>query len=107
MSMAPDLKVVPSEVDGWDVIRADEGTALTNHPTKESAERAAELRAREESLSEEGTGDVIVDPDHPHGIDDARQGVKPAFLSLTGLLIGIGVLIVVIGLIASLTGFGS
>src|SRR5215213_5374871 len=73
MSMAPDLKVVPSEVDGWDVIRADEGTALTNHPTKESAERAAELRAREESLSEEGTGDVIVDPDHPHGIDDARR----------------------------------
>ena len=102
-----DLKVVPSEVDGWDVIRADEGTALTNHPTKESAEQAAKMRAREESLSEEGPGDVIVDTDHPHGIDDARQGVKPAFLSLTALLIGIGVLIVVIALIASLTGFGS
>ena len=105
--MAPDLKVVPSEVDGWDVIRADEGTALTNHPTKESAERAAEMRAREDSLSEEGPGDVIVDPDHPHGIDDDREGVKTAFLSLTALLVGIGILAVVIALIGALTGFGS
>ena len=51
-----DLKVVKSDVDGWDVVRADEGVALTNHPTREDAEAAAHMRAQEDSISEEERG---------------------------------------------------
>ena len=102
-----DLKVVPSEVDGWDVVRADEGVALTNHPTRESAEEAAKLRADEDSISEESEGEVIVDPEHPHGIDDSNRGMKTYFFSVGGLLVAVTILAVVIALIGALTGFGS
>jgi Uncharacterized protein conserved in bacteria (DUF2188) len=101
------LKVMPSEVDGWDVVREDEGVALSNHPTRESAEKAAHIRADEERLSEEGGEPVVVDTEHVHAIDDAREGVKPAFLSLGALLIAVTLLATVIALIGALTGFGS
>lgn len=102
-----DLKVVPSEVDGWDVVNVEDGVGLTNHPTRESAEEAARMRAAEDSISEEGEGDVIVDPEHSHGIDDDQHGVKTAFFSLGGLLAIVTILAVAIALIASVTGFGS
>lgn len=102
-----DLKVVPSEVDGWDVVNADEGVAVTNHPTRESAEEAARMRAAEHSISEEGAGDVIVDPEHPHGIDDDQRGVKTAFFSLGGLLALVTLIAVTVALVAALTNFGS
>jgi Uncharacterized protein conserved in bacteria (DUF2188) len=101
-----DLKVVRNELDGWDVVRADENVALTNLPTREAAEEAARQRAQEESISEEGPGDVIVDTEHTHGIDDAERGMKTAFLSIGGLLAAIAVLAIVIALIVSLTNFG-
>ena len=46
------LKVMPNELDGWDVVREDEGVALTNHPDRASAEAAARLRAEEEHIGE-------------------------------------------------------
>ena len=101
------LKVMPNEVSGWDVVREDEGTALSNHPTREEAEAAANIRADEERLGDVGDAPVIVDPEHVHPIDDARTGMLPAFLSLTGLLIAVTVLVVVVALIGALTGFGS
>jgi hypothetical protein len=103
----PDLKVVPSEIDGWDVVRADEGVALTNLPTREAAEEAARMRAREESISEEGAGDVIVDTEHPHGIDDDQRGVRTAFFTLGGLLATVAILAALVALIGALTGFGA
>jgi hypothetical protein len=102
-----DLKVVKSDVDGWDVIRADEGVALTNHPSREEAEAAAHMRAQEDSISEESEGEVFVRPDEHHGVDDERQGMKTAFFSLGGLLAAVALLAVVIAVIAALTGFGS
>ena len=102
-----DLKVVPSEVDGWDVVNTEDGVAVTNHPTREAAEEAAHMRAQEDSISEDSEGEVIVDPEGSHGIDDDQRGVKTAFFSLGGLLALVTVLAVVIALIASLTGFGS
>jgi len=101
------LKVVRNEVDGWDVVREDEDVALSNHPTRESAEAAAGIRADEERVGDEGGTDVEVKPDEVHGIDDAEQGMKPAFLTMGSLLVAIAVLIVVIALIAALTDFGS
>jgi hypothetical protein len=101
------LKVVPNEVDGWDVVREDEGVALSNHPDRKSAELAAGLRAEEEHIAESGGEPVVVAPDEVHAIDDTRQGVKPAFLYLAGLLVLITILVIVVSLTGSLTGFGS
>lgn len=101
------LKVVRNEVDGWDVVREDEDAALSNHPTRESAEEAAGIRSEEERASDEGGEPVEVKPGEVHAIDDTRQGMKPAFFSMGGLLVAIAVLIVAIALIASLTDFGS
>ena len=42
-----------------------------------------------------------------HAIDDTRQGMKPAFLAGGALLLAITILIVVLALTGSLTGFGS
>lgn len=101
------LKVVRNEIDGWDVLREGDDEALTNHPSREEAEAAARLRAREDSVSEpEGDG-VIVEEREVHGIDDARQGVRPAFLALGGLLLAVTLLAIVLALTGSLTGFGS
>jgi len=101
------LKVVRNEVDGWDVVREDEDVALSNHPDKASAEVAAQLRAEEEHIGESGGEPVVVAPDEVHAIDDTREGVKPAFLYLAGLLALITILIVVLALTGSLTDFGS
>ncbi len=101
------LKVVRNEIDGWDVLREDEGVALSNHPDRESAEAAAQLRAEEDRVSEEGDEPVVVAPDEVHGIDDARQGMRPAFLALGGLLAAVTLLLVILALTGSLTGFGS
>jgi len=103
----PDLKVQPNEIDGWDVVRADEDVALTNHPTRESAEEAARMRSQEESLSEEGPGEVIVDPDHTHAIDETQRGVKTYFVAVIGLLIAIAILATIAALVGAETGFGS
>ena len=101
------LTVIRNEVDGWDVIEEHGGKALSNHPTMESAEEAAAMRAEEERISEEGGGPVVVDTEHVHAIDDTQQGMKPAFLALFGLLAFITVLVIVLALTGSLTGFGS
>ena len=93
------LKVMPNEIDGWDVVREDEGVALSNHPTREQALEAATMRAEEERLGDNGDEPVVVDTEHVHGIDDARQGMRPAFLALFGLLAFITLLIVVISIV--------
>ncbi|MDX6581162.1 MAG: hypothetical protein QOI10_346 [Solirubrobacterales bacterium] len=101
------LKVVRNEVDGWDVVREDEDVAVSNHTDRASAEAAARLRAEEEHIGESGGEPVVVAPDEVHGIDDTRQGMTPAFLALVGLLAVITILVVVLSVTGSLTGFGS
>lgn len=101
------LRVVRNEVDGWDVIREDEGVSLSNHPDRASAEAAAELRAKEDRLTDEGDAPVEVHPEEVHGIDDSRQGMRRAFLVLGGLLALVAILIVILALAGELTGFGS
>ena len=61
------LKVVRNEVDGWDVVREDEGVALSNHPDRASAEEAAKLRAEEDHIGESGGEPVVVAPGEVHG----------------------------------------
>jgi hypothetical protein len=102
----PELKVVPNEVDGWDVIREDEGVALSNHPDRETAEQAARLRADEEHLGD--ADDVVaVDADAVHPIDDTRQGMRTYFVALIGLLVAVAILATVLALAGALTGFGA
>jgi hypothetical protein len=100
------LKVVPNEVDGWDVMRAEEGVSLTNFHEREAAERAARLIAHEEAHGGE-EADVIVDPAHPHGIDSEQRGVKLYFVAVIGLLIAIALIATAAALIGAETGFGS
>jgi Uncharacterized protein conserved in bacteria (DUF2188) len=97
------LMVVRNEIDGWDVVRDDEGVALSNHPTRQQAEAAAKLRAREEHISEP----VVVAGGIVHHIDDTRMGMRTAVLALGGLLLAVTILVVVLALTGSLTGFGS
>lgn len=101
------LKVVRNEIDGWDVLREDEGVALSNHPDRASAEAAAKIRADEDRVSQEGDEPVEVRPGEVHAIDDTRQGMRPAFLWLGGLMALVVLLLVVLALTGSLTGFGS
>ncbi len=101
------LKVMKNEVDGWDVVREDEGLALSNHHTREEAIAAAEIRSNEERVSDVGDTPVEVDTEHVHEIEDTRTGVKPAFLGGGALLLTIIAIIVIVSVIAAITGFGS
>ena len=101
------LKVMKNEVDGWDVVREDEDRALSNHPTKEEAIAAAEIRSDEERVNDAGDTPVEIDTAQPHEIEDARTGMKPAFFGGGALLLTVIALIVVIGAIVAITNFGS
>jgi hypothetical protein len=97
------LQVVPSEVGGWDVVREEDGMAVSNHATRESAELAARIRAAEQGSDE----DVRVNPQGIHAIDDESQGMRFALIALGVLLLVIVLVLVVLSLAGSLTGFGS
>src|SRR4051812_6068822 len=101
------LKVVRNEINGWDVVREDEDVALSNHTDRASAEAAAKLRADEEHIGQSGGEPVVVAADEVHGIDATRQGMRPAFLALIGLLALVALIVVILSLTGSLTGFGS
>jgi hypothetical protein len=100
------LKVMKNEVDGWDVVREDEDAALSNHPSKEEAIAAAEIRSNEERVNDVGDTPVEVDTDHVHEIEDARTGMKPAFFGGGALLLTMFLLIAVIATIVAITGLG-
>ena len=101
------LKVVRNEISGWDVVREDEDVALSNHRDRATAEAAAGLRAEEEHIGQSGGEPVVIRANEVHGIDDTRQGMKPAFLWLALLLGAIVVLVAVLSVTGALTGFGS
>jgi cell division protein FtsX len=95
----PNLIVVPNEVDGWDVLRSDDPQALTNTPTKETAVEAAEKILAEEG----GEGEVVVNEQTVHQLDDTSRGVKTYVIALLGLLAAVTVIIVITSLLASAT----
>ena len=101
------IKVMKNEVDGWDVIREDEDAALSNHPTREEAIAAAEIRSNEERVGDLGDEPVEVDTEHVHEIEDTRTGMKPAFFGGGALLIVIILIAAAAAIIAAATGFGS
>ena len=92
------LIVMPSEVDGWDVVREDDPQALTNAATREAAVRAAKA-----ILADEGGGEVVVDERDTHHLDDTSRGVKTYVFALLGLLALVIVIIVITSLLASWT----
>src|SRR4051794_19881568 len=95
------FEVLPSEAGGWDVVSSGDGMALSNHATRESAERAAKIRAEEEHSS------MSVNPNEVHGIDDDARGMRTALIALGVLFLAVLILLVVLALTGSLTGFGS
>jgi cell division protein FtsX len=93
------LIVVPNEIDGWDILREEDPQALTNTPTKETAVEAAERFLADEG----GEGEVVVDEQAVHRLDDTSRGVKTYVVALLGLLAAITVIIVITSLLASAT----
>jgi hypothetical protein len=99
-----EFEVVPDEIDGWDVQKVGEEQALSNHPTRESAEQAARLRGEEEQADEVR---VTVKEREVHHVDDESRGMRPTFIALAALLLFITLLIVVISVIGATTEFGA
>lgn len=98
---------MPNEVEGWDVVREEDGVALSNHMRREDALAAAKIRADEDYPTHQDGEPVTVEREQVHPIDDTRQGMKPAFLWLGALLVAVTILIIVLALTGALTGFGS
>jgi hypothetical protein len=92
------IKVAPSELDGWDVVREGEDVALTNLATKQEAEQAAHVFAEEDGHHAEI--EVSEEP-LQHGVGGEQRGVRTYFVALVGLLAAITALIVVISLVSS------
>ena len=101
------LKVVRNEVDGWDVVREDEDVALSNHPDRATRRRPHSCAPTRSTSASPAASPWSWPPDEVHAIDDTREGMKPAFLYLGGLLALITILVIVLALTGSLTGFGS
>jgi hypothetical protein len=99
-----EFEIVPDEVDGWDVMKRGETEALSNHPTRETAEAAARLRGEEEQADEVR---VTVKEQAVHHVDDESTGMRTAFVALAALLLFIALLIAVISLIGATTEFGA
>jgi cell division protein FtsX len=93
------LIVVPNEVDGWDILREEDPQALTNTPTKATAVEAAEKILADEG----GEGEVVVNEQAVHQLDDTSRGVRTYVIALLGLLLAVIVIIVVTSLLASWT----
>jgi cell division protein FtsX len=93
------LIVVPNEVDGWDILREEDPQALTNTPTKETAVEAAEKILADEG----GEGEVVVDEQAVHHLDDTSRGVKTYVFVLLALLVAVTLIIVITSLLASAT----
>ncbi len=73
-----DLKVVPSEVDGWDVVNAEDGVAVTEPPRPaRPPRRPRTCGPRRTRSARTREGEVIVDPEHSHGIDDDQRASRP------------------------------
>jgi hypothetical protein len=99
MCTMSNLIVVPSEVDGWDVIREEDPQALTNTHTKDDAVAAARLILADEG----GHGEVVVHERDLHGLDDTSRGTRTYVIALLGLLTAVIVIIVITALLASWT----
>ncbi len=99
-----EFEILRDEVDGWDVRKADEEQALSNHASLAEAEEAARLRGAEEEAVD---FHVTVNDRDVHGIDDDSRGMSTMLLSLVGLLAFVTFLLAALSLAGSLTGFGA
>jgi hypothetical protein len=101
-----DFEVVRSDVDGWDVRRVGEAQALSNFPTREMAEEAARREQEAEHSSGGGSDAIDVRQDVFSEGPEEELNAKRTLLGAGAVLIGVILLIVVISIIVSTTGFG-
>ncbi|MBA2523762.1 MAG: DUF2188 domain-containing protein [Solirubrobacterales bacterium] len=94
-----DFEVVRSDVDGWDVRRVGEAQALSNHASREDAEKAAELHG--------GDADEI-DVRQDVFSEDPEEDVdaKKTLLGAGAVMIAVILLMVVVAVIVATTGIG-
>jgi hypothetical protein len=103
-----DFEVVKSDVDGWDVRRAGEEQALTNHATREEAEAAAKIEEGLEDDMGSGSGPVDVrQGPFSSGKDGDDLDQKRVALTFGTMMIAVILLIIVIAVIVAVTRIGS
>ena len=102
-----DFEVVKSDVDGWDVRRVGEAQALSNYPTKELAEQAAERQQEAEHASGSGANPIDVRQDVHSEAPGEDLDVKRTAISATAIMVAVIVLIAILAVIGAITGFGS
>jgi hypothetical protein len=101
------FEVVRSDVEGWDVRRVGEAQALSNYPTKELAEQAAELQAKAEDASGSDADAIDVRQDVHSEAPGEDLDVKRTVVSASMIAAAVIGLIVILAIIGALTGFGS
>lgn len=99
----PEIEVRPNEHDGWDVKHAGTADAISNFPEREQAVEAAHKIAEHE----EGDVEVVVRDDVDETVSDEGRGVKFYFVVLFAILALATLILVVTGVIGSLTEFGA
>ena len=100
-----EFEVVRSDVEGWDVRRVGEAQALSNYATKELAEEAAQKQQDAEEASGSSSGPVDVRQDVFSEGPEEELDAKRTLLGAGAVLVGVILLIVVIAVIVSVTGF--
>jgi len=100
-----EFEVVRSDVEGWDVRRVGEAQALSNYATRELAEEAAQKQQDAEEASGSSSGPVDVRQDVFSEGPEEELDAKRTLLGAGAVLVGVILLIVVIAVIVSVTGF--
>jgi hypothetical protein len=101
-----DFEVVRSDVEGWDVRRAGEAQALSNYATRELAEEAARKQQEAEAQSGSDADPIDVRQDvFSEGPNEDLNARKTLF-GAGAVLIGVILLIIIIAVLVSVTGFG-
>lgn len=102
-----DYEVVRSDVEGWDVRRVGEAQALSNYPTRELAEQAAERQQEAERASGSDADPIDVRQDVHSEAPGEDLDVKRTMISTGMIAAAVIFLIVVLAIIGAATGFGS
>ena len=100
-----EFEVVRSDVEGWDVRRVGEAQALSNYATKELAEEAAQKQQDAEDATGSSSHHVDVRQDVFSEGPEEDLDAKRTLLGMGAVVVGVILLIVVIAVIVSVTGF--
>lgn len=100
-----DYEVVRSDVEGWDVRRVGETQALSNYPTRELAEQAAQREQDAESFGASSPHPVEVHSELHSEAPEEELNLRRVLLIAGLIALTMIVLIAVIAIVTTSTGF--